>query len=189
MEEYKNFFEWIESQNADIRYDCIPLQHKFEDQRQAAFLKICAFIKLKNPWCDNSILSLKNIETFYNFVKESGLITASDMIQLLTQYILQKQITYISGMTLKENIPFQVGAHAFRFLSTTVYNPFNKDLFRLVIRIHYRTMIRFPAIVAAFTTIFALCGHSATEAEVLRLLIKDFDEKAINVFTSSIQVK
>lgn len=189
MQEYTDLLNWIESQNADIRFDCVPLQYKFEDQRKSSLMKIGSFVKLKNPWCDSNILSFKNVETLYNFIKESGPITPPEMIQLLTQYILQKQILYISRMTAEENIPFQVGANAFRFLTTTVYNPFNKDLFRLVIRIHYRTMIRFPAIVSAFTTMFALYGHSAKEADVLQLLIKNFDEKAINVFTSSIQVK
>jgi hypothetical protein len=181
------FLEWVDEQHTDIQYDVYPLQYKFEDQRKASLMKIYAHIKMKTSCNNDAILTYKSVESLYELIKDSKPITSMEFIVVLNQYVLQKQILYISKITREENVPFQVGSNAFRYLETTHFNPFNIDLFRLVIRIHYRTMIRFSAITTAFNNVFLSMGKVGKEEDVMKVLIKNFDEKAINVFASSMK--
>lgn len=174
------FSKWVESQNIDIRQDCFPIQYKFTDQQEIAFQRIYQFIqKIKHF---NNIVGKQDIIKLYEKEKEKKLLVPIDIIHLVMLEIVQKQFAYISKITDEEKIPLQVGVNAFQCLSESIFNPFNPAIMKLIIRVHYKTLVRFKGIVTAFYTCFYSRGSIPTEYDLIHSLSKVHDEKIFSAF-------
>lgn len=172
-----DFFAWIKSQKTDVHYDVYPLQYKFDDQRKETFVKIFSFLKQNLPFVNNDLFTFKTVETMYEVMKDIQIMTASDLIQLLVQLIIKKQILFIQRITAEENVPYLLGCNIFRHLSRR--EDCNKEeIFRLILRVHVKTLFRIPAIIQALDSV----DGAKTEENVVRVLQKNMDERIIQVF-------